>query len=468
MKRYLLILAVLCMPSNVWAMERLNYTAPSELPNVSREMKTAGYWISRHSHPDQVIMSSDAIQKLNQTIRNDLKLTKDITAISNPMEGSALKKELKGRLDEYRGKEYFIENGRQLKDSCLSKDQEPDSCEVKGKFFSPIEPNLNLSAISKEVQLQYGLIVHYAHQRFLPTEDILTAEAKDVDFDELQNSALDVGTPVAILHESKDGQWLYTQSSASAGWIKKENIALASLDDIKSFSAPTSFVVVTVPKAEIFLNSDLTQYYDYVQMSTTLPITKFSENAVEVSVPTRASDGKVAFKTGYLNKEDAHPGYLAYTPRNIIKQAFRMLNVPYGWGGMYGEQDCSRFLQEVFGTVGIYLPRDSKDQAKVGISAGTFDEKTDEGSKLKVLAENAIAGESILPMKGHIMLYLGMVEGRPYAIHATWAYRQKMDDDDIARVVNRVIVSDLSLGEGSKKGSLLSRLQAVKNIQLSQ
>ncbi len=42
-----------------------------------------------------------------------------------------------------------------------------------------------------------------------------------------------------------------------------------------------------------------------------------------------------------------------------------MLNQPYGWGDMYGEQDCSRFLQMVFATVGIMLPRDSKDQAQV-------------------------------------------------------------------------------------------------------
>ncbi len=55
-----------------------------------------------------------------------------------------------------------------------------------------------------------------------------------------------------------------------------------------------------------------------------------------------------------------------------------MLNQPYGWGDMYGEQDCSRFLQMVFATVGISLPRDSKDQAQVSNSVVDFDEKSDD------------------------------------------------------------------------------------------
>ena len=69
-----------------------------------------------------------------------------------------------------------------------------------------------------------------------------------------------------------------------------------------------------------------------------------------------------------MNEEDVHPGFLPYTARNIYKQALVMLNQPYGWGDMYGEQDCSRFLQMVFATVGIMLPRDSKDQAQVSNS----------------------------------------------------------------------------------------------------
>jgi cell wall-associated NlpC family hydrolase len=47
--------------------------------------------------------------------------------------------------------------------------------------------------------------------------------------------------------------------------------------------------------------------------------------------------------------------------------AFRYLNVPYLWGGksVFGT-DCSGFVQQVFKMAGIWLPRDSGDQAELG------------------------------------------------------------------------------------------------------
>ena len=68
-------------------------------------------------------------------------------------------------------------------------------------------------------------------------------------------------------------------------------------------------------------------------------------------------------------------------------------------------------------------------------------------------------------MKGHIMLYLGTFEGRAYAIHAAWAYRAPGPSGDKIFVLNRVVVSNLTLGEGSKRGSLLNRLNAVKVVK---
>lgn len=52
---------------------------------------------------------------------------------------------------------------------------------------------------------------------------------------------------------------------------------------------------------------------------------------------------------------------------NIISDARRFLGVPYLWGGKspYGF-DCSGFVQLLFGRNGIVLPRDTKDQIRVG------------------------------------------------------------------------------------------------------
>jgi hypothetical protein len=56
-----------------------------------------------------------------------------------------------------------------------------------------------------------------------------------------------------------------------------------------------------------------------------------------------------------------------------------------------------------------------------------------------------------------------MYNNKPYVIHETHGYGEVSDGKKISRIVNRVIVSDLSLGEGSRKGSLLSR---IINVQL--
>jgi len=185
---------------------------------------------------------------------------------------------------------------------------------------------------------------------------------------------------------------------------------------------------------------------------------------VTVNVPVMGADGTLTIQEAYMNAEDVNTGFLPFTARNIYKQALMMLNQPYGWGDMYGEQDCSRFLQMVFATMGIVLPRDSKTQAQVSNSTVDFDGKIKDAVKTAAIAK-APAATTLLVMKGHIMLYLGTVNGKPYAIHDTTGYKQKVGQKEIPYDIDRVIISDLSLGQGSQKGSLLRRLTRIVTIE---
>lgn len=429
--------------------EKLYYAAPTLLPGTERQMKTAGFWISLHPFPDKIILSRNEIQSLNSHIENELELTKDITKLPSPYFRDDLISLLDKDLDRYNQKVFYIKN----------------STRAGSGFYQKVKENINRGAIPTEIAVRYGLISHFANQRVLPTKMGLYATPMGIDFDRLQNSALDVGTPVAVLHKSLDGRWYYVIDELHHGWVEAEKVAICSLEDLKRFINSSPFVVVTKSKGDLFRNITLTEHFDYVRMGVTFPLSrKTDDEVIQIVLPVRKKDGYVSFETGYISKDQIHEGYLPYTPRTIIEQAFRMLNEPYGWGGMYGEQDCSRFIQEIFATVGISLPRNSSKQAQVGVLISEYSEKSLEDIKLETIIGKATAGTTLLYLQGHIMLFLGAVDGYPYVIHETWGYRQKVWWGSIIRVIKRVAVTDLFLGKESKKGSYLQRVIAIRKI----
>ncbi len=442
---FLLFLITLgCTPK-----EKLYYTAPTLLPGTERHMKTAGFWIGLHHFPDKIILSRNEIRSLNSYIENELELTKDITKLTSPYCRDDLISLLDKDLNRYNQRILYIKN----------------STRADSNFFRKLKENMNRGAIPTEIIVRYGLISHFADQRVLPTKMGLYTTPMGVDFDRLQNNAMDVGTPVAVLHTSLDGKWYYVIDELHHGWVEADKVAICGLEDLKRFVNSSPFVVVTKSKGDLFTNITLTKHFDYVRMGVTFPLSRKIDNgAVQIVLPVRKKDGTVSFEAGYISKDQIHEGYLPYTPRAIIEQAFRMLNEPYGWGGMYGEQDCSRFIQEIFATVGISLPRNSSKQAQAGVLIGKYSEKSPEEIKLKTIIEKAAGGITLLYLKGHIMLFLGSVNGHPYVIHETWGYSQKVWWGSIIRVINRVAVTDLTLGKESKKGSYLKRVLTIRTI----
>jgi len=429
--------------------ETLYTIAPTRIEGVDRMMKTAGFWISRHSDPDGLIMDAVTIESFNERVRGQLTIN-DLRRIPNPTNGNKIREMIESQIEMLRSQVLYDVKGK----------------EVDEKFFDRLHRNMDLDSLLEQKDLVYAFVTSFADQRLLPTEDGLYAKMHDIDFDELQNSGLDVGTPVLIFHESKDKKWAYVISEISSGWVREEQIADASASEFQSFLGAQSFAVITAPKADLYLDEGMTQFHDHARMGMKFPLLNDDEQAATIMIPRRTEKGTMESVTAYVDSAQVASGFLPYTARTIFEQAFKLLNEPYGWGDAHGEQDCSRFLQEVFATVGIILPRDSKNQAKVGQLLADFGDQKAPNKKIANLKKIS-GGAVILTMKGHIMLYLGMIEGKPYAIHSVWAYRQpQKKEGDLIRVLNRVTLSDLFLGEGSKKGSLIQRMNgivAVKN-----
>ena len=120
----------------------------------------------------------------------------------------------------------------------------------------------------------------------------------------------------------------------------------------------------------------------------------------------------------------------------------------YGWGGMYGQRDCSSTLRDMFAPFGIWLPRNSFQQSKIGkvidLSSLTDDEK------IGIIKEKAIPFQTLLYKRGHIVLYVGTINDEIIIFHNTWGIKTKEVEKEGRVVIGKTIFSTLKLGQNQK------------------
>lgn len=443
------LIALLLLGAGCVRKERLYYSAPLLLPETTREMRSPGFWTSRHASADTTRLDDQQARSFNEHIRKDLKLTRYIPGTGETFPREELLIRFRDSLTSFSNKTYYLAT----------------SGTADKTFLLKLEKNMRLNRIPADIDVRYGLTNGYVDQRLLPAKEELYENQGDILFDKLQNNSLDMGTPLAVLHESEDGEWLYAIGPSSDGWVEKSKVSLFTREQLKEYLDHPDFCVVISPRADIFLDPGLTVYLDSAGMGTRFPLGRITDSRVaEIEIPYRDPDGHSFMKKAYVKRESVSFGYLAYTPRNILDQAFKLVDAPYSWGGAYGEQDCSGFIQKVFATAGIFLPRNSLAQADAGILLGRFEKQAADEEKMAILSGKAAGGVTLIYMEGHIMLFLGMYESKPYVIHDIWGYRERVRQGDEARIISRVSVTGLNLGRDTSSGSLLRRIISISNI----
>ena len=423
--------------------------APAMLPWVRPEMKSPGFWISRIQDPDRVVLGEEGIAAFNTKVRDELGLTRDPANIPADLDGPELRADLNHWLNRFTdGTPGF----------------RADGSPAGPAFFDPLASNMDILSIGARVTVQWGMVTTGTDQRLLPTGAGLFREAGDTDIDRLQNNRLNPGTPVAVLHRTADRRWVWTKGPDSDGWVRSGRVALCSRQTLVALDS-RPFATVIRAKASLYLDERLTRYAGFAPMGTRLMLAESGlPGPLAVLLPLRGQDGSLELVTGFVKGSHAVEGMLPFTPRHVIGQAFELLNAPYGWGGTGGEQDCSQFVQQVFATMGLHLPRNSAAQAEAVRKQLDLTDRLKDQERLAVFKAHAQPGLSLLYMKGHIMLYLGEAEGQAFAIHSLWGYRDPGDGQDVIRVLNRVAVTGLDLGRGSSRGSLMERLESVHGM----
>ena len=195
------------------------FAAPTLLPGTDRSMLTAGYWISRHPSPDALVLTTQQIAGLNRHIEKGLEpaaanISSDAGQnISWPAScsGGDLAIALQKDIDRLRARPRYFSSDRLAPSAFYDRmTEDMDLAAINTIIDSAIDP--------AQIPLG-GVVVRFSDQRILPTLEPLYGDPSEVDFDELQNNALEMGTPLLLLHQTRDMKWTYVCSPSSLSLI---------------------------------------------------------------------------------------------------------------------------------------------------------------------------------------------------------------------------------------------------------
>ena len=304
---------------------------------------------------------------------------------------------------------------------------------------------------------EFGISVGYAALRAWPSYDEIFTDAMDRIVERGQLSALHTGEAVRILGQNLDGGWYLVQCSTYVGWVDHRSLAWCGRDEFNLFTESSHYLVVVGRGASV----EPDPYGDPVsrplEFGAWIPMADPSPDPqgwqYRVQFPHRNFDGQLAIRPAYVPVSPAvHSGFLPRTRHALVSSAFTLLGDRYGWGGRLGRRDCSGFVMDVYRTLGIQIPRDASAQEEYLPSRpmGTTD-------KLKY----ALAGD-LLPMPGHVMLYLGRHQETDFVAHAFVGYCPTPESELV--VCNQVMVTPLNIYTRKSRMTYLDAITSICRI----
>ena len=283
--------------------------------------------------------------------------------------------------------------------------------------------------------------------RVLPTKDSHSnypkPRNKDNPFDNLQESSAPAGTPLLVTQVSRDGKWLLTETSYALGWVPATDVAAVDAEFRQRWeNGRYSAIIrdkapVRNEKGDLFFSAPLGAIFPEI-----------GKDAGHVWILTAVRDrrGRGLLRKARIQRSAAADKPLSFTPLHTAQLAAELIGEPYGWGGMDGNRDCSSMIRDLFTPFGLWLARNSKEQAE---TAGRFINirNLSPAEREAQIIKQGAPWRTLLWTPGHIMLYIGVHKGQPLIFHNFWSIRtQDAEGNKGKLIVGKAAITTLRPG----------------------
>lgn len=238
-------------------------------------------------------------------------------------------------------------------------------------------------------------------------------------FDYWQRSLLFANVPLRVIHATKSKEWLYVQAPFVSGWVLSRDVGVIATEDLNRLRKGKFLVPV---KDKVPLYDEEGHFLFRARIGNLLPAEPAKEGGYRILAVVPAGDLKTTLRRAVVSMDDFTSFPLSPTAGNMARIADAMAGSPYGWGGLYGNRDCSAFLRDLFAGFGLWLPRNSYQQVYEGTGVTTLSHLS-RREKERFIIERAVPFATLLGYPGHVMLYIGEKDGRAVVLHVTWGIR---------------------------------------------
>lgn len=337
---------------------------------------------------------------------------------------------------------------------------------INQDFFDTVLENSNFK--------EYGTInkravsLQLLNIRAFPTQRPLLRNPKEAGegfpFDYMQNSSIAANKPLFVSHYSKDKKWAYIESSFAFGWVEVRDIVLL---DKKQTDIWQNAQQIFILKDGVPIYTQNNNFLYKSRIGMLFALIKENSDSFTVLTLTKDENSQAIYRNSKLSKEIAHKGVIDFSSENINLIINQLSKTNYGWGGLYGQRDCSSTLRDFYTPFGLWLPRNSSAQSLVGksLSLATLNDT----QKIELIKEKAIPFETLLYKQGHILLYVGIFNNEVIVFQNIWGIKTLQKGEEGRFVIGKPVFSTLKIGSNLEnyddKSSLLTNLKSFNNLR---